>query len=275
MLAKLCPTSTTAHSTVNRYSVNSCAKKKEGRGTRYELPLLYTCVCFASGLVQRLSTASITFDQPLFVKAVDIVKKTNLNIVVHLGGFHVLKNCVGSVGHLMRGSGLEDVLGVIFGGNTLHHVLSGKAYARSLHGHFLIYLALNSMLLDYLKSPVRSHAEDDVPAPPVVIQDVVTSTLSGSINAHVIDDLESLYDSILADKVNVMDENVLQSESLMFAKQVTQVQVCNKSVCMIWLYTGTNSWKMHARTFLQCDAVYRPIYDACKPIMFTFLPGYA
>lgn len=62
-----------------------------------------------------LGTPSITFDQPLYIKAVDIAMKAKLNIVIRLGGFHTLMSFLGSIGHLMRGSGLEEVMGLIFG----------------------------------------------------------------------------------------------------------------------------------------------------------------
>jgi hypothetical protein len=38
----------------------------------------------------RLPDVLITFDQPLFIKAVDIVEKSKLDVVILLGGFHLL-----------------------------------------------------------------------------------------------------------------------------------------------------------------------------------------
>jgi hypothetical protein len=99
-----------------------------------------------------LSTPDITFDQPLYIKAVDIAMKANLNIVVRLGGFHMLMSVLGSVGHMMRGSGLENILSIIYGPNTVEHVLSGKGYARAIRGHFMIHRVLNTLLFEYLQS---------------------------------------------------------------------------------------------------------------------------
>jgi len=53
--------------------------------------------------VLNLPTTCITFDQPLYSKAIDIVLTENMNIVVRLGGFHTLMNFMGSVGYIMRG----------------------------------------------------------------------------------------------------------------------------------------------------------------------------
>lgn len=61
----------------------------------------------------------------------------------------------------MKGSGLEEVMGLLFGPNTVEHVLSGKAYDRAIRGHFLIHAALNDLLFDFLRNPVpndSSHA---------------------------------------------------------------------------------------------------------------------
>ena len=37
-------------------------------------------------------------------------------------------NFLGAVGHLMKSSGIEEVLGLVFGASTVEHVLSGEAY---------------------------------------------------------------------------------------------------------------------------------------------------
>jgi hypothetical protein len=51
----------------------------------------------------------LLFDQPLWMKAVDIAKAANLNIVCRLGGFHLLMNFLGSVGTVMEGSGIQQL----------------------------------------------------------------------------------------------------------------------------------------------------------------------
>ena len=40
----------------------------------------------------------ITFDQPLWLKATEIAVDTSLNVVLHLGGSHILMSFLGSVG---------------------------------------------------------------------------------------------------------------------------------------------------------------------------------
>ena len=56
-----------------------------------------------------------------------------------MGGFHLLMSFLGSVGHVMSGTGIENMLEELYASNVTQHILSGKAYARALRGHFLIH----------------------------------------------------------------------------------------------------------------------------------------
>ena len=87
-------------------------------------------------------TPCVTFDQPLWYKAVGIIENEGLNMVCRLGGFHLLMSFLGSIGSLMGGSGLENVLENIFASNVIQHILSGKAFARAVRGHMLTHSAL-------------------------------------------------------------------------------------------------------------------------------------
>ena len=48
----------------------------------------------------------------------------NMNIVVRLGGFHMLMSFVGSIGYLMDGSGLYRLMETIYARNTVPHIMS-------------------------------------------------------------------------------------------------------------------------------------------------------
>jgi hypothetical protein len=120
---------------------------------------------------------------------VDIAIKSNLSIVIRLGGFHTLMSFMGSIGTMMRGSGLEDCMGLIFGSNTVEHVLSGKAYARAVRGHFILHCALTDLLLDYLKNP-----PSDLPRScPITASSEVVSALAGILSSADISTLNTLY----------------------------------------------------------------------------------
>ncbi|KAK6167143.1 hypothetical protein SNE40_021240 [Patella caerulea] len=103
--------------------------------------------------------AIITFDQPLFWKASEILNDLNddndlKNIVLMLGSFHTLMNLLGAIGTLMDGAGLREVLQVIYGENTVEHMLHGRAVQRALRG----FLTFDKCLTQYL---VRLISVDD------------------------------------------------------------------------------------------------------------------
>ena len=94
----------------------------------------------------------ITFDQPLFWKALQIITNEDVHsplssIVLRLGGLHTEISFLGAIGFLMQGSGLEDILEVIYPKNTVPHMLSGKDISRAIRGHFSVDSVLNAMLL--------------------------------------------------------------------------------------------------------------------------------
>ena len=92
----------------------------------------------------------VTFDFPLWIRATEIVLSLKMPIVVRLGGFHLLKSYLGSVGHIMSGSGIEDLIKIVFpsiGDSTVSHIMSGGAYYKALRCLFLIDAALVTHLM--------------------------------------------------------------------------------------------------------------------------------
>ena len=135
-------------------------------------PSDYTCIYSTLTFIAdqcrkfNIKTPSVTFDQPLWLKATEIVVDNSMDIVVHLGGFHTLMSFVGSIGSLMDASGLSDVLQIIYGENTVKHMVSGKAIARAIRGHILVetalHLRLQKMILEEstnAEAPSMSEAE--------------------------------------------------------------------------------------------------------------------
>ena len=70
-----------------------------------------------------------------------------MNIVVHLGVFHLLMLFLGGIGTIMGGSGLAETMEKIYAQNSVVHMLDGKAYARALRCHFLIESSLQQIIL--------------------------------------------------------------------------------------------------------------------------------
>ena len=111
-------------------------------------PSDYTCIystlLFIEEQCKKLDivTPSVTFDQPLWLKATEIAVEKSMDIVIHLGGFHTLMSYLGSVGSIMDGSGLSDVLQTVYGENTVKHMLSGKAIASQYEVIYLLKVLL-------------------------------------------------------------------------------------------------------------------------------------
>lgn len=75
-------------------------------------PSVFTVLRFAAEQCSRIKQSCIvTFDQPLFLKAMEIVAGSEdssdlSKIVVRLGGFHLIMSYLGCVGRIMEGSGI-------------------------------------------------------------------------------------------------------------------------------------------------------------------------
>ena len=94
----------------------------------------------------------VTFDQPFYWKALCIITNENTEsdlkqIVLHLGRFHTEMSFLGSIGHLMAGSGLHEVLETAYASNAVNHMLSGKAVSRAVRGFMMVDNALHILLM--------------------------------------------------------------------------------------------------------------------------------
>ena len=114
---------------------------------------IYSTLLFIIEQAKSLNIAvpCVTFDQPLWLKAVGIIEDSNLNIVCRLGGFHTLMSFLGSLGHIMKGSGLEELFAEVYAEHTVVHMISGKAISRALRAHFLVESALVTLLVTMMR----------------------------------------------------------------------------------------------------------------------------
>ena len=88
-------------------------------------------IIFQAGKLS-VQTPCVTFDQPLWLKAFDIIHAENLPIVCCLEDFHTVMSFLGIVGAIIKGPGLEDLLSVVYAENSAMHRLSGKAVSREI-----------------------------------------------------------------------------------------------------------------------------------------------
>ena len=120
-------------------------------------PSNVTCVSstlkFVSEHAQRHNIANpiVTFDQPLWWKAFNIIQTEPAGsdlrkVILRLGAFHTEMSFLGTIGHLMAGSGLRELLELIYASNAVDHILTGKAIARAVRAHLIVDSALNALL---------------------------------------------------------------------------------------------------------------------------------
>ena len=123
----------------------------------------YTALCFAQTQSDKhnLKICPVTFDQPLYQKASEIVATSRDldKVVVRLGGFHLLMSYLGSIGQITTGSGLADLWERVYAKSSAVHMLTGHAFSRAVRAHILTLLALIYVLLD--KSDWQSHTNKE------------------------------------------------------------------------------------------------------------------
>ena len=93
------------------------------------------------------SVLCVTSDQPLWLKATNIIQEKGHSIVCQLGGFHILINFLGIVGTMMKSSGLAELFETVYGEPTVCQMFAGKAILRALRGDILVEIVLMTKLL--------------------------------------------------------------------------------------------------------------------------------
>lgn len=113
----------------------------------------------------KQSSVFLTFDQPLYSKAHDMlqqlihtsVEKNGFSkVIVRLGGFHLLMSFMGAIGNIMAGSGLQEVWSIIYAPNVASQLMTGHSYSRTLRAHFLTQLALAKIIFEKCKDQLNS-----------------------------------------------------------------------------------------------------------------------
>ena len=107
-------------------------------------------------------TCIVTFDQPLFQKASEIVASFNNldKMILRLGGFHLKMSYLGCIGQIKSGSRLAELWEQVYAKGSVAHMLSGHAFARAVRAHIFTLLALMHVLMensDWLNQTDRDH----------------------------------------------------------------------------------------------------------------------
>lgn len=118
---------------------------------------LYTILKCASEMASKegMKTCIITFDQPLYIKARDIIAAMNfldIMMVVRLGGFHLVMSFMGCIGYIMAASGIKEIFSLIYAEGSVDKMLDGHSYARAVRAHFILQQALSILIIEELKN---------------------------------------------------------------------------------------------------------------------------
>jgi hypothetical protein len=110
-------------------------------------------------------TCFVTFDQPLFFKARDIVEGGQHSelrcVVARLGEFHLLMSFLGCIGAIMARSCLKALFITIIQITGLDKMLNGHAYSRAVRAHILTNLILAGIILDEVDLTGKERAETE------------------------------------------------------------------------------------------------------------------
>lgn len=156
---------------------------------------IYTTLLYALENAKRYNhdVCIITFDQPLYAKAREIVSAAPegsevSKIVVRLGGFHLLMSFFGAIGQIMQGSGIKEVLSLIYATNSLDKMLNGHAYARAVRAHTLLHLTLATIISEELVIDDEMHAN---------LQDTVNLIMNNTISYVDIENGDEMAEALL------------------------------------------------------------------------------
>jgi len=58
---------------------------------------------------------------------------------------------LGCIGYVMSGSGLNEILSIIYAPVSVEKMMNGHAYVRAVRGHLLVHLALGRIIMDNVK----------------------------------------------------------------------------------------------------------------------------
>ena len=131
---------------------------------------------------------------------------------------------------LMEFSGLSDALETIYGGNTVIHILSGKAISRALRGHFIVQAALMIHLLRRLM-PYTNRNEEWF-----TYQDVEQLDILKQLNESEVKEIESLIRNALeqCDISTCAEADVLNTTGKLL--QDLKSYLCQKSrTAKLWI----------------------------------------
>ena len=202
--------------------------------------------------IKHKAPTIITFDQPLYWKAAEIIMDAPQSsplksIVLMLGGFHTFMNLLGAIGTLMEGTGLRNIMEVVYGSNAVQHMMTGKSVQRAFRGHLLVDRCLNHMVVSELQ-------EDDSQFESLVNQ-------AEEMYSSMVAKETTLESAAASDMLNKIKEKVDTKRSDLSTRSKTSrlwvnYQKMLQTARALIKADRTGSWKMHLRTMLDCLPIF-------------------
>ena len=83
--------------------------------------------------LEKTNYTVITFDLPIWLKAVDLILSQRMPIIPRLGGFHLLKSCFATFDVIFADSGLHDIIKLISEDElAAGSILNGNSYDKAI-----------------------------------------------------------------------------------------------------------------------------------------------
>lgn len=212
---------------------------------------IYTALQFAADQSKTQNqTCIVTFDQPLFLKAIDIVAASDTTnniskIVVRLGGFHLLMSYMGAVGKIMEGSGLTDLWSTVYGKATVNHMMNGHAYDRCLRAFTLTAAALMNIAREIF--PNIQHCFEQT-------EEICKQVVSRRISTE-----DALNDPLLTKILHTLDECLQNIEKTSRTAKLWVRFLKKIDLALRFVYAErTGDWNLH----LRCTTEMLPYFHA-------------
>lgn len=132
-------------------------------GPPSNLDTIYSTVLYFIEKAQThgMTHCFITFDSPLYWKLVDMIEylkmqrtqnlenlDNQITVVARLGGFHTMLAFLGAIGYIMKGSGIKEVLSLVYAENSAEVLLDGGHFSRGVRAHSLLQESLTNLIFD-------------------------------------------------------------------------------------------------------------------------------
>ena len=96
-------------------------------------PTIITTALLRCIQLEKTNYTVITFDLPIWLKAVDLILSQRMPIIPRLGGFHLLKSCFATFDVIFADSGLHDIIKLISEDElAAGSILNGNSYDKAI-----------------------------------------------------------------------------------------------------------------------------------------------